>query len=333
MNKMLLLPVLTFVLSACNQAYKEVTPVRIGGTEGVMTTADVRTILERPNEEGSTTVCSEPPPDVAKAFAYATSVAGSGGISNGANGKLNISASGAESLAQLAGRVPGLLAMRDLLFRACEAEANHAIGKLTYALIVSQYANLLATVITADAVNDPSQGAKPITLQGEDLTQASPAATPDTPANAGKQPAAGGTSTQSSATPRFVPVSFTPGLAQPGVLAAKAAAPAPAAGGKAPPADTTPETDGSPNPMLSGASAALMQIHENFLNHAGATAPLLVACITQYDPSLNMKLHGGANEVLTPGFCREFLTELSTEDIKAIARSHNGTGKVTHHAN
>ncbi|WP_428376126.1 hypothetical protein [Lichenicoccus sp.] len=332
MNKTLLLSVMAVVLSACNQAYKEVTPVTIGSTPGVMTTADVRTILERQNSEGPI-ICSEPPPDVAKAFSYATSVAGSGGISNGANGKLNISASGAESLAQLAGRVPGLLAMRDLLFRACEAEANHAIGKLTYALIVSQYANLLATVITADAVNDPSQGAKPITLQGENLTQATPAAPPAPKPDPNAKPKAAGAGADVSATPGIVPVSFTPGLPQPGISLAKAVAkPAPPAAKKLPPADKPSATDDSPKTTLSGASAALMQIHENFLNHANAIAPLLVACVTQYDPSLNRDGIVKENEVLTHEFCGKFLTSLYTADIDAIKTGAMAKAKTAPHA-
>ena len=57
----------------------------------------------------------------------------------------------AEQLAQLTERIPPIQAMRDGLYRACEAFANQAIGRNAYALILSRYGELLTTLLLASA--------------------------------------------------------------------------------------------------------------------------------------------------------------------------------------
>jgi hypothetical protein len=91
-------------------------------------------------------VCSEPSPDWATALAAAQSITGSGGITGGASGSLSASNSSTETITALAGRTAGVVALRDGLYASCQAYANGVIGKDAYALVLSQYGNLLVAL-------------------------------------------------------------------------------------------------------------------------------------------------------------------------------------------
>jgi len=97
------------------------------------------TVRERPlSGEIRTVLCQAPSP---------------GNFFHGSTGSLNVSGSSTETIAAMAGRTAGVVALRDGLYSACQAYANGVIGKDTYALIVSQYGNLLVALAGANAAS------------------------------------------------------------------------------------------------------------------------------------------------------------------------------------
>ena len=128
------------------------------------TTADVRTVISRDRVGKSSNqkiVCSEPSPDIAMAIAMVSKLSanrsqgvsttvkefsGSANESMGATAEHNLT----QTLTQLAGRSVAIQALRDGTFRACEAYANGAIDKDEYSLILSQYGDVLSTLILAE---------------------------------------------------------------------------------------------------------------------------------------------------------------------------------------
>ncbi len=120
----------------------------------MLTEADTRMISLRPNPKGGSNpkiLCAEPSPDVAKALSLAmqaeTKVATPGGTSVG----IGAGYASSEALMTLAGRTTTVVALRDGLYRACEAYANGIIGRSAYAMILSQYGDLLVTLMLGEA--------------------------------------------------------------------------------------------------------------------------------------------------------------------------------------
>lgn len=107
--------------------------------------ADYHLVTVRPRTD-QTVLCSEPSPDWAKAVGNALSAAASGGVAGGPSASLSGNASATESITAMLGRTAGVVALRDGLYSACQAYANHVIGKDAYALILSQYGNLLVAL-------------------------------------------------------------------------------------------------------------------------------------------------------------------------------------------
>jgi hypothetical protein len=91
-------------------------------------------------------LCVAPSPDWATALAMAQQLSGSGSVTGGPSASLTASNSLTETISALAGRTAGVVALRDGLYRACEAYANGVIGKDGYALILSQYGDLLTAL-------------------------------------------------------------------------------------------------------------------------------------------------------------------------------------------
>lgn len=124
------------------------------GVSTMLTEADTRMISLRPNPKGEgkpKILCAEPSPDVAKALSLAmqaeAKVATPGDTSVGAGAGYASS----EALMTLAGRTTTVVALRDGLYRACEAYANGIIGRSAYAMILSQYGDLLVTLMLGEA--------------------------------------------------------------------------------------------------------------------------------------------------------------------------------------
>ncbi|MEO0036475.1 MAG: hypothetical protein RLZZ501_2498 [Pseudomonadota bacterium] len=125
------------------------------------TTADVRTVISRNRFDDAATdpknkkiICSEPSPDIAMAIAMVSKLSASTTNSVGGTASDTINATAehnlTQTLTQLVGRSVAVQALRDGTFRACEAYANGAIDKDEYSLILSQYGDVLSTLILAE---------------------------------------------------------------------------------------------------------------------------------------------------------------------------------------
>ncbi len=105
------------------------------------------TLRERPVEGVVPRVlCQAPSPDWATALAMQQQLSASGNFFHGSTGQFAASNSSTETIAAMAGRTSGVVALRDGLYSACQAYANGVIGKDAYALILSQYGYLLVAL-------------------------------------------------------------------------------------------------------------------------------------------------------------------------------------------
>jgi outer membrane protein OmpA-like peptidoglycan-associated protein len=171
----------------------------------VFTTGEIRMITERRHPVlGNPVTCTEPSPDVAKALSTLAQMGLSGG-NGAANGSLSLSGGSAEAFAELAGRSTALLALRDGLFRACEAYANGIIGANAYALILSRYGQLMTTLFLGQDVAGVAVAAGKGTLTSPTLNSPSSNAEqsnsqkPAASSTSDSAPASGGTQTSSGA--------------------------------------------------------------------------------------------------------------------------------------
>ncbi len=105
-------------------------------------------------------LCVQPNPDWASTLSRMVQFSGSGSGS-GANGSLNGTVNNSESAIQLAGRTAGVVALRDGLYSACQAYANGVIGQDAYALILSQYGDLLVALAAPSPAAAPASPAAP----------------------------------------------------------------------------------------------------------------------------------------------------------------------------
>ncbi len=112
-------------------------------------------------------LCSSPSPDWGTALAIAQQIQGSGSVTGGPTASLSASNSMNETITAMAGRTAGVVALRDGLYKACEAYANGAIGKDAYALILSQYGNLLVALAGGGSGSAPAA----TTLSGSPVAQ------------------------------------------------------------------------------------------------------------------------------------------------------------------
>ncbi len=102
-------------------------------------------------------LCSEPSPDFAIAFGNtlkAGANGGNGGLTAGVTGE----ADNTQAITAAAGRTAGVVALRDGLYSACQAYANGLIGKDAYALILSQYGNLLVALASGSSASAAGGG-------------------------------------------------------------------------------------------------------------------------------------------------------------------------------
>jgi hypothetical protein len=127
-------------------------------------------VTERPRQIDSgpplPTICTEPSPDVAVAFgkSLAASVTEQGGTS----GSGSLSVASTETATALAGRTAGVLALRDGLYAACQSYVNGVLGHDAYAVILSQYGNLLVALAGTGTAGNPTSYTRPSSLS--DLT-------------------------------------------------------------------------------------------------------------------------------------------------------------------
>lgn len=156
-------------LTGCGKTYYETGTVYWGSSNPMVTTASVRTILQRPSNfdpntglnRPSTIVCAEPSPDVAVAVGDAFGGSLAADVRDGLNSpggatplQLGIASSvsrgRAEAIAQLGERLATMQLLRDGLYRACEAYANGAISSSTYAVMVGGIDDLVVTLLAEE---------------------------------------------------------------------------------------------------------------------------------------------------------------------------------------
>ena len=141
------------------------------GTYHVVTTR--LSPVQDPSSSNQQILCTEPSPDWAVAFGAALQLSAEGKAPSGIDASLSGSQSYTESISALAGRTAGVVSLRDGLYAACQAYANHIIGKDAYGLIISQYGDLL--VALAGTSGGGGAGASGISGAVTPTTPAAPA--------------------------------------------------------------------------------------------------------------------------------------------------------------
>jgi hypothetical protein len=300
---------------------------QIGDTPALLTSADLRIVTDRPpplpgGSPGRRAVCTEPSPDVAKALSTALSLSASANVSSTASGQGALDSQTVEQAMELAGRVPGVIALRDSTYRLCEAWANGAIGDSAYALALGRYGELLVTLMLGEDMIASTRPA-PVTLTaslnpsgGSGTTPAPKAAGAAATQTAKANPAAadvpvrlaslsGGplliTATDAATVTTVQPA--TP----PVTPSATPTAPAtPVAGKPASPATSTTSVTTASDPTA--VAQALEEMQKNYLT-LGATGPVIAACIASADDTTPARVGrgGSSNEMLSSRFCQSLL--------------------------
>ena len=196
------------LLAGCSTTLERPQAVSIGRTPGLALPADVRLVTERPLTP-QLIVCAEPSPDTSKALSTLAKLEASGKTPAGVEVGVGGGRSTAEALTALAGRTAAVVALRDGLFRACEARANGLISRASYALILSQYGDLLVTLTLGEAA--AGSGVAPAVASGApsapDMDEKPPS---QSPAPAGATPAATGAAAEAPAPhPALIAVALT----------------------------------------------------------------------------------------------------------------------------
>src|SRR5665213_871414 len=160
------------LLSACNSS-PDSTPKNLpdlagaGGVEKAILIPggnySLVTLRSRPAPNSNASqqiVCHAPSPDWASAITTAQSFKSSVGLPSGTSISAEAANSLAETITAMVGRTSGVVALRDGLYKACQASANGVIGKDAYALILSQYGNLLVALVGASTGGSSSSSDK-----------------------------------------------------------------------------------------------------------------------------------------------------------------------------
>lgn len=326
-------------------------------TGATYTTADVRIVTERPHplDPAKRVICTEPAADVAKALSSALQAQAQGG--NGAtNAGLGFGASSAEAAMELAGRSTALLGLRDGLYRACEAYANGAIGADAYALVLSRYGQLMATLFLSEdisaaaastgrtTINSPAATINLPALPSGGGTPQKGAATQDNTQNKGGQGAAAESDAPllaSTARPGADPSLMRLATAVPAVLdysprpqfqLAKTESSGAGAGTGGNTQQAEPGSD-KPQTATAQAASAIQQIHKGYLdldNSETLSHVLMVACINDGDPTVAARTFDSVNDrpntFLKP-LCDKFAA-LLPDLLKGQAKSAQERGTV-----
>jgi len=138
-------------LGGCTDPNKSPSAFKFGDSNTLVMGPALRMVTERPREIPGTgislpTICSEPSPDVAIAFGQQLAAQGNFSEPGAPTVSGNVSAATTETATALVGRTAGVLALRDGLYAACQSYVNGVIGHDAYALILSQYGNLLVAL-------------------------------------------------------------------------------------------------------------------------------------------------------------------------------------------
>jgi hypothetical protein len=152
---------LGFGVAGCADPNTAPTHLGFGTTSDVVTMGPaLRMVTERPRQIDSgpplPTICTEPSPDVAVAFGKSLAASASVTEQGGTSGSGSFSAASTETATALAGRTAGVLALRDGLYAACQSYVNGVLGHDAYAVILSQYGNLLVALAGTGTAGNPT---------------------------------------------------------------------------------------------------------------------------------------------------------------------------------
>lgn len=142
----------TLCLAGCADPNLGPVPFHLADTkDGIAVAGNLRLVTahDRPIDGRAAplpTICSEANPDAIVAFGRSGN--GSFGVTEPSGPQVTGAAAFAstETATDLTGRTAGVLALRDGLSAACQAYTNGVIGQNAYALILSQYGNLLVAL-------------------------------------------------------------------------------------------------------------------------------------------------------------------------------------------
>jgi hypothetical protein len=149
MFKILFCVIPALALAGCNSANSRVSPVSFGSSKGIVTSGNLRLVTERQKYGYPPVTCTEPSPDYLVTFDQKRSLNSSRPTTAGQQ-SISLDASTDESVEEGEGRQAAVLALRDGLYVACQSYANGVIGQDAYAIILSQYGNLLVALVGKD---------------------------------------------------------------------------------------------------------------------------------------------------------------------------------------
>ena len=132
---------------------------QFGTVKGQYSTAEYRYISQRKRalkDGDQDVVCSEPSPDIAKAFSTALSA----NVSH-ATASEGVSFAQSQAIAQLGKRYATVELLRDLRFRDCEDYANGIIDKVEYGYRLSRYSGLVVTLLGIEMVSGDNATSPP----------------------------------------------------------------------------------------------------------------------------------------------------------------------------
>jgi len=251
----------------------------------LVTDAKARTVLNLTPGSGSSPgyvipsriICAEPSPDVAQAVSKSFGAELSAAVASEGSGQAQISAAQAASVAELGKRLAAVQALRDGLYRACEAYANGAITDASYAAILGGYRTTLETTLFGDFLS--SRGSTSALATSGSSANTTGSASETSPQSNSNTAAQGGTGAGANAQPATPPAAGTPPATPPSNTAAangSTNATASAAGTQG--SDTGPSLppDQVAKSMQAMHSAAL--IHDTFDYH-----PIVAACVVATD--------------------------------------------------
>ena len=154
------------LLSACQT---QTQPIPLGSSlfltnsAALLPAGNVHLVTFR-DRDGHSVFCSEPSPDWAVAFGHSLTGALSASVNGGGGGSVSGSEATTQAITALVGRTAGVVALRDGLYAACQAYANGIIGKDAYALVLSQYGNLLVSLAAGGGSGSSGAGSSTPTI-------------------------------------------------------------------------------------------------------------------------------------------------------------------------
>lgn len=176
---------LGILVSGCSNYWSgtRVQTKSVDSNQVLVTTADVRGIF-RVASPGKSITCAEPSPDVAKIATASFSgdlAASASSIGSVVSPEIamSLAMSRSEALAQLGQRLATIQLLRDGMYRACEAYANGAIDKASYAVMLGRYDDVMITMLLGEFAANSTTRFGPVFLGSNSSATGSSTIAPD----------------------------------------------------------------------------------------------------------------------------------------------------------